>query len=66
MAKFIEFERPYGTRHFINVDYIEEVVDRGNGKCVIYCGRDSTQDSFQIDMPYDEVVSMIKGALNNG
>lgn len=70
MTNFIEIEQPYGTRHLVNVNYIEEVVDCGNGQCVIYLVFNAPdayeQDSIQLDIPYDEVVSMIKGALNNG
>ena len=65
MSGFIEicpiFNR---SRRFINIKHIEEVVEIDENSCRIFMAfnvPDATeQDYFDVDKPYDEIVSMIK------
>lgn len=56
MSKFVEFESTSGTRRFVNIDKVEEIVDRGHC-CRVYF---SENDAFETYKTYDEVVAIIK------
>ncbi len=65
MSGFIEIKAfNCENRRFINIKHIEEVVEVDKNECRIYMAfsvPDATeQDYFEVDMPYDEVVAMIK------
>lgn len=65
MSKFIEI-KAFGSenRRFVNTKHIEEVVEVDENMCRIYMAFSvpdaDEQDYFEVDMPYDEVVAMIK------
>lgn len=56
MSKFVELTSIAGTRRFVNIDHIEEIIDRGNS-CRVYFSED---DSFETYKTYDEVIAIIK------
>ena len=59
MSKFVEFKSVSGIRRFVNIDHIEEIIDRGNS-CRVYF---SENDSFETYKTYDEVIAIIKQEL---
>lgn len=65
MKRFIEItsNTPNKKRHFININYIEEIVESDKNSCYIYmafnCPDAYEQDTFLVDKSYDEIVSMI-------
>lgn len=59
MSKFVELTSIAGTRRFVNIDHIEEIIDRGNS-CRVYFSED---DSFETYKTYDEVIAIIKQEL---
>lgn len=65
MSKFIELCDKNGKRHYMNINYIEEVAECENGGCVIFfafnCPNATEQDYIEVQKEYDEVVLMIRG-----
>lgn len=59
MSKFVEFKSVSGTRRFINIDNVEEIIDRGSS-CRVYFNE---HDYFETYKTYDEVVAIIKQEL---
>ena len=65
MSEFIDIHSKYDkNRRFINIKYIEEVVEVDENTCRIFMAFNVPdaieQDYFDVDNPYDEIVSMIK------
>lgn len=59
MNKFVELTSTTGTRRFVNIDNIDEIIDRGHCCRVFF----SEIDYFETDKTYDEVVAIIKQEL---
>lgn len=65
MSGFIEIlPTSNKNRRFINIKHIEEVVEVDEKHCRIFMAFNvpdaMEQDYFEVDKPYDEIVSMIK------
>ncbi len=65
MSGFIEIIPKWDKkRRFINIRHIEEVVEVDENTCRVFMAfnvPDATeQDYFEVDKPYDEIISMIK------
>ena len=56
MSKFVEFKNTSGTRRFVNINNINQIIEFGCG-CTVYFSKD---DFFKTDKTYDEVVAIIK------
>ena len=67
MSKFIELVDSGGRFHFVNVDYIEDVVKIGVNECEVYfafnCPNACEQDYIKPQQTYDDVVAMIRKAV---
>ena len=69
MSNFIEIVgKEDKKRRFINVNHIEVVTEVNENRCNIYLAFNSPhaleQDYYELDKPYDEVISMIvKGGV---
>lgn len=63
MNEFIQVETKDGMRRFVNVRYIEEIIENHNG-CTIYlafnCPSAVEQDYIDTFIPYDEVIDKIR------
>lgn len=64
MSNFIEIKCRDERRRLINVDYIEEVVEREGEGCYIYmafnCPDCHEQDYFEVDKSYEEIIDMLE------
>lgn len=56
MSKFVQLTSTTGTRHFVNINNIDEIIDRGH--CCRVCFRENNH--FETYKTYDEVVAIIK------
>ena len=59
MSKFVELKSTTGIRRFVNIDNVDEIIDRGNC-CRVYFNEN---DYFETYKTYDEVVAIIKQEL---
>lgn len=59
MSKFVELKTTTGIRRFVNIDSIDEIIDRGHC-CRVYFNEN---DYFETYKTYDEVVAIIKKEL---
>lgn len=59
MSKFIELKNTAGTRRFVNINNINQIVDQ-DYSCLVYFSKD---DYFKTIETYDEVVTIIKQEL---
>ena len=61
MSKFIELQNIAGTRRFVNINNISEILDIDQGySCLVYLSGDNY---FKTIESYDEVVAIIKQEL---
>lgn len=64
---FIAIVGKDGKRRLLNVRHIEEVCEIGEHHCDIYmafnCPNATDQDYFQVRQSYDEIVALIKEAV---
>ena len=67
MKGFIEIVGKDNKTRLLNVRYIEEVCKIGENHCDIYmafnCPNATDQDYFQVRLPYNVVVDLIKEAV---
>lgn len=67
MKGFIEIVGKDNKTRLLNVRYIEEVCEIGENHCNIYmafnCPNATDQDYFQVRLPYNVVVDLIKEAV---
>lgn len=66
MERFIEVIDLNKKRIFLNINYIEEVVELDENSCYIYmafnCPDAIEQDYHIVERPYDEIVALIKAS----
>lgn len=61
MSKFIELKNIAGTRRFVNINNINQIIDIDqDDSCLVYFSKD---DCFETIKSYDEVVAIIKQEL---
>ena len=57
MKQFIEIKYKDGKRTLLNINYIEQVIEHGDGSCTIYiafnCPNAIEQDFIDVNMTYD-------------
>ena len=68
MCKFIETNNKDGNRVYINVNHILSVDETGENRCLIITDLPPVNGSivpfyYTVDEPYDEVVALIKGGV---
>lgn len=64
MSKFIELKNVSGTRRFVNINNISEIVDIDQGySCLVYLNGDNY---FKTIKSYDEIVAIIKQKERGG
>lgn len=59
MSKFVELKTTTGTRRFVNINNINQIIDQ-DYCCLVYFSKD---DYFKTSKTYDEVVAIIKQEL---
>lgn len=59
MSKFIELKNTAGTRRFVNINNINQIIDQ-DYSCLVYFSKD---DYFKTIKTYDEVIAIIKQEL---
>ena len=69
MSGFIKITDIDGNRRLLNVNYIEEVFELNNDESTIYfafnCHNATEQDNCIVNIPFDELVEMIRNAEVN-
>ena len=69
MREFIEIVCRDKHRRLLNVKHIEEVYEISENSCIIYMAFNvpyaTEQDYFEVQKPYDEIVSLIEKAVQN-
>ena len=69
MRGFIEIRNEYGNKILVNIKYIEEVREHPDDTCTIYlaftCPDANEQDHYEINKPYEEIISLIEKAVQD-
>lgn len=64
MKRFIEIIGSDKKRRLLNINHIEEIVEKDENNCYVYMAFNEPdaieQDYFLVNKPYDKIVSMIK------
>ena len=63
MKRFIEIIDSNNNRRFLNINHIEEIVEKDENNCYIYMAFNVPdaieQDNFLVNKPYNEIISLI-------